>query len=495
MNGSTPGKQAGVLFAGRSAATLAEVVAPLIIVRLLGKTDVGVLTAILLVYTTLSMVLTAGLPGTLSFHLPGRPKGERKAISGAMIRVLFGLAGAAAAILLVLGGLDYFDVLPSDVRLFNLVALVGFPFGDIPMRMLPNMLVIEGRDRAAATLPIIRSVGLSLGTLVPLALGSDVWTVMMTLSAVGIVFVFVTLFYFRAVYEEEPTVDTPVTGWELLKFSLPVGLTELVSNLNSRFDRFLIIPLGAIAYAEYGAGSWQFPVIPSIAYAVGVAYAPQFADLFKRGAKREAVDLWRSQSAQTALLVVPLSMFFVVAAEETIELLFTADYLNGASVFRLYAIMTLGRITAFGSILIAAGRPDYVFRSALIALGSNVVLSVPLVLWIGFNGPALGTLLAFVPMVCAYTWYIGRAAEMSFYEVFPLTALLRTIAVAAVPAIAAVAYKVLVEAPVATKLVIEALIVLGGFALVGTVTGIISRREWRFAKEFVQLKVFRKTVT
>lgn len=492
MNGSNPATQAGVLFAGRSAATVAEVIAPLVIVRLLGKTDVGILTALLLVYTTLSMVLTAGLPGTLSFHLPLRPGPERRAVASSMLRLLLYLGGAAALVQIALAALDYAGLFQPDLKLIYLAALIGLPFGDIPMRMLPNMLVIEGRDRPAAALPVIRSIGLTFGTLIPLALGSNVWTVMVVLSFVGLGFLAITMTYYRLVYSGETVVSSPLSAFELMKFSIPVGLTELVSNLNSRFDRFLIIPLGMIAYAEYGAGSWQIPLIPGITYAVGVAYAPRFAELFKAGSPREAVEIWRAQAIKTALIVVPIALFFAVAAEETIELLFTSEYLNGASVFRLYALMTMGRITAFGSILIAAGRPDYVFRSALIAFGSNVVISVPLVLLMGFNGPALGTLLAFIPMVCGYTWYIGRTAGVPFSQVFPLLDFARTVGVAAIPAAAAVAFKLFVDGPLVMKLTAEAVIVLGGFALAGTLLKLIGREEWTFAKEFVQLKLFWK---
>lgn len=494
MNDSNPATQAGVLFAGRSAATIAEVIAPLIIVRLLGKADVGILTALLLVYTTLSMVLTAGLPGTLSFHLPLRPSEERRAVASSMLRLLLYLAGVAAFAQLILAWMDYAGYFQPDLKLIYLAALIGLPFGDIPMRMLPNMLVIEGRDRSAAALPVIRTLGLTLGTLIPLALGLDVWAVMEVLSFVGIGFLVITVIYYRRVYGGEPVVASPLSAMELMKFSIPVGLTELVSNLNARFDRFLIIPLGVIAYAEYGAGSWQIPLIPGITYAVGVAYAPRFAELFKSGSPGKAVEIWRAQAVKTALIVVPIAIFFAIAAEETIELLFTSDYLNGASVFRLYSLMTIGRITAFGSILIAAGRPDYVFRSALIAFGSNVVISVPLVLLIGFNGPALGTLLAFVPMVIGYTWYIGRATGVPFAQVFPLLDLAKTVGIAVIPAAAAIAFKIYVDAPVITKLAAEAVIMLGGFGLLGTVSRLIGREEWKFVKDFVSMKPFRRRI-
>jgi O-antigen/teichoic acid export membrane protein len=485
--------QAGVLAVGNVLATLAEVIAPLIIVRLLGKTDVGILTALLLVNTTLTMVLTVGLPGTLAFHLPARPAPERRAIVAKMGRLLLGLGFAAALVQTLIAGLSWADVFDTEVRLYYLVALVGLPLGDLPMRMLPNMLVVEGHERAAASTSIIRSLGLSLGTLVPLALGASVWTVMWVLSGVGLVFGLVTVAYYRLVYGGIERGTTGLTARGLVHFALPIGVTELIGNLNKRFDRFLLIPLGAIALAEYSAGSWQVPIVPSIAGAVGVAYGPRFAELFKAGRLSESVDVWREQAAKTALLVVPISLVFVVAAEETVTLLFTADYIDGASVLRYYALMTAGRITAFGTILVAAGKPKYVFYSALIAFLSNVAISVPLTIWIGFNGPALGTLLAFVPMVGAYTWFIGRVSGVPFREVYPLGAWLRVVATA-LPAVAvALLFKFEVEASPLVGLAAQAAIVLVGFAAAGTLTGLITRDDWRFLRRYVLLQLSRRS--
>ncbi|MEM9998403.1 MAG: oligosaccharide flippase family protein [Bacteroidota bacterium] len=483
--------QAGVLAVGQILATLIETIAPLVIVRILGKADVGVLTALLLINTTLTMVLTVGLPGTLAFHLPGRASGERRTIVVKMGLLLLALGGGVALCQLTIAGLSWSGVLDTEVKLYYLVALVGLPLGDLPMRMLPNMLIVEGRDRAAASTSIIRSLGMSLGTLIPLALGADVWTVMLVLSGLGVVYLVLTFAYSAFVYRGVAPTPTSMTTGGLIRFAVPIGLTELVSNINNRFDRFLIIPLGAVALAEYNAGSWQVPVVPSLAYAVGVAYGPRFATLFKENRLRDAVALWREQAKKTALLVVPLCLVFVVAAEETVTLLFTADYLDGASVLRLYALMTMGRITAFGTILVAAGRPAFVLRSALIAFGANVVISVPLVMLIGFNGPALGTLLAFVVMVAGYTWHIGRVADVPFRQVFPLGAWLRVV-LTALPAVAlAAAFKLFVETGPVLGLAGQAAIILVGYAITATLTGLVSAEEWRFLRRYLLLRLNR----
>lgn len=480
--------QAGILAIGQTLATLAEVITPLVIVRILGKADVGSLAGLLLVYTTLSMIATLGLPNTLQFHLAGLTGGERRATSRRMGLLLLLVGGVVAVIFIGIAVLADTDLITTEVRLEYLAFLIVLPMGDIPMRMLPTMLVVEGAGRLAASVSLVRSLGITLGTLVPLALGMDVYVVMIVLSGVGVLFGAITVGLYAMAYQGKPLSPTPQTMAEMVRFALPVGLTELVANLNKRFDRLLIIPLGAIALAEYEAGSWQVPIIPGIAYAVGVAYGPRLAELFKSGSGPRAVQVWREQTAKTSLLVVPIAMVFVVAAEEAIEVFFTSDYLNGAKVFRLYAIMTLGRVTAFGTILVAAGKPRYVLLSSLVAFGSNVALSVPLVITLGFVGPAIGTMLAFIPMVCGYSWYIGKAAGVPFREVFPLAAWLKVVLATLAPAACALALKFTLDLPPVVMLIIEALVVLGGFIMVGIATQLITWSEWRYLRSVVLQK-------
>jgi O-antigen/teichoic acid export membrane protein len=490
-NSSRPAHQAGVLAVGRILSTLAESILPLIIVRLLGKADVGILTALLLINTTLTMVFTMGLPDTLSYHLPARTKGERRSIVRRMGFLLLGFGVLVAAIQLLIAGLSDGDILRTELELVFLAALIGLPLGDLPMRMLPNMLIVEGYERAAASTSIIRSLGLSLGTLIPLAMGASVWTVMIVLSGVGLLFGVVTMAFYFVVYRKTESISTSMSSGSLIQFAVPMGLSGLISNINNRFDRFLIIPLGAFAVADYNLGSWQVPIVPSIAYAVGVSYAPHFAELFKAGRLKEVICVWREQATKTALLVVPISLVFVVAAEEIVTILFGAEYIRAAVILRFYALLSMGRITAFGSILVAAGKPGYVMRAAAIAFFSNVLISVPLYFWIGFSGPALGTMLAFIPMVLGYAWYIGKATGVQFTRIYPLVAWLRVVAVAVPGVIAALAFKYYVATSALTGIVVEGLLVLVGFSLVGTLAGLISRKDWKFLSRYVLLKLGR----
>jgi O-antigen/teichoic acid export membrane protein len=498
-------EQAGVLVLGKILATLSEAIVPLVIVRLLGKADVGILSGILLVYSTVALVLTAGFPETLTFYLPTRTPAERRAIARKVLQSLLLLGFLGALVLVVISSLARFapslasgvsgsgrDSTSSVESLKYLALLAIYPIADLPGRMLPNLLIVEQRAKAAAGVGIVKAIGSAVAALLPIALGAPLWVVVLSIGSFGFAFGAVLLYYIGALYRGVEVIESPVSMKTLLRFGLPLGLTDIVSMLNNQLDRYLIVIFFPVtAMAEYQAGAWQIPIITTIPYTVGAVYAPRFVELFRAGRSEEAIDIWRQSALKTALLVVPITMVFLVASEETMELLFTAGYLRAAPVFRWYCVLTLGRIATFGSVIVAAGAPRLIFQAAVFSLLSNAVLCFVLVKLVGFNGPAMGTALAFIPSVTYYCFCIARATKLEFRQIFPLFGFLRVLALACVASLPAWWLKSAVAWPAAARLPAEAFLVLGSFALLGTWVGEIRRPDWAFLANWLRLRMLR----
>jgi O-antigen/teichoic acid export membrane protein len=496
--------QAGILLLGKILAALADAALIFVIVRILGKPSVGVLLALLLIYQTVTTIASAGFPTALMYFLPTRSLEERRAITRRFMVIML-VAGIASASLM--GGVGAVHLL--DPRLLDAVAEIvgsipGEPsaslhyflvlglsaVGDLPARVLPNLLVVENRARAVAIVDIIRSAGRSLATILPLALGLDLWAVSGCLALFGALTGAITFGFFVSIYRGARRVPAPVSYREVIRFSFPIGLTEMVGTLNRQVDRYLIMLwFSAELFAEYQAGAWQIPFVVTIPYAVGSVYTPRFRELFAQGRAQEAIAIWRASVRKVSLLVVPITGVFVVGAEETMEILFTADYTRAATVFRIYCIYTMGRVAAFGNVIVAAGRSELVFRAGFFSLVSNVIISVPLLVLIGFEGPALGTLLAFIPMVLVYCWYIAQATGLRLSQIFPLRGYLGVVGVFAIAAAPAWAVKVALEGSPVAALAAEAAVVLVGFGVVGTLAGLIERADWRFLLDWLRLKV------
>lgn len=487
-------KAAGVLVLGNVLATLADIVMPLIVVRLVGKPDVASLMALLLIYNTVALLVLAGFPQTVTYFLPGRPRVERAAIARKVVRTMT-MLGACAGGLLALIGLAGEQVValvnPTDevVSLRPLMLVALLPLGDLPARLLPNLLVVEGRARAAAGYGVFRSLGISVCTLLPLALGYGVWEVGAALAVLGAAQAVYLMLQMRALYGTTPHVESPISVRHLFRFGIPLGATDIVAMLTNRLDRFLILlTFPDFMFAVYAAGAWQIPIVTTLPFLVGTAIAPKMVEAFAAKRPRDALALWQQSIDKVALLVVPITLVFVVAAEEVVHLFFTEEYAQAADVLRWYAMLGVGRVAAFGIVIVAAGKPKFVLQAALLSLATNVALMFPLLFIVGFEGPAVALALAFPPIAAYYCWCISRASGIPLRDIFPLRRYLRVLALALVGVAVAVVFKLGVDTTPAIGLAVQATIIIGGFALLGTLTGTIRGADWRYVWNWLRLK-------
>jgi O-antigen/teichoic acid export membrane protein len=148
-------------------------------------------------------------------------------------------------------------------------------------------------------------------------------------------------------------------------------------------------------------------------------------------------------------------------------------------------------VTVFGGLLVAAGKPRFVLRAATWSLVANAVISVPLLYTIGFLGPAIGTTIAFIPTVYFYCHYIAKASDVPISFTFPVWGFVRVILVALPACAAAVAIKLWAPWDYRLIFLINTVVILGGYALVGTVVGLLRREDWRFASNWVWLRVMK----
>jgi O-antigen/teichoic acid export membrane protein len=360
---------------------------------------------------------------------------------------------------------------------------------DLPFRLLPNVLIAEGRARRAAALQVLRTICLTLSTLVPLALQASVETVIIVYAVVRWVFGIALFWEFSELYGKVPRVPSPLGVWELFAFSLPLGATDAFALANQQLDRWLImLALPAARFAEYQAGAWQVPIIGTIAYSVGTAYTPELVRLFQAREPYAALGVWQRGIHKTSLIVVPVTMALVVGADELMPLMFTKAYASAAEVFRCYSTLSFLRVAAFGTVIVAAGRPRMTVHVAALGFLYNAVFGIPLVIKLGFIGPALGAGIAFVFQVATYVYFIARAAEVPVSHVFPVRNYLRVFALSAAGGAAGWAVKLLLHVPPGLLLVAEITTVLGVFVALASMTKTIERSDWIFLKDWLKLK-------
>ena len=498
-------RDVGVLVFGRILAILAEAIMPFVIVRLLGKADFGAFTGLLLIYTTLSVILTAGFPAAILYFLAGRKPESRLAISRRLFRSVMGLGCVIGGLLYVIGlvGNDVLAALgewisddPSaskdSVDLSYLTFFALYPVFDVLARIFPNFLIAENRAGTAATFGVFRAIGISTATVVPAALGAGVSGIVGGMTLFSMVQGVWIWSIFRKQYRGVARREAEVTVREMIRFAFPLGLTDVVNNLNATIDRYAILLfMTAAAFAEYRAGAWQLP-LTMIAYSVGHVYMPRFVELAKANEGLEVIRLWRESIHKVSLIVIPICLVFLVGAEEFVTLAFTEDYLAAVPVFQLYVVYTMARVASFGAVILAAGKATYILRASLFALLANLVITVPLTFFLGFVGPAVGTLIAFIPTVGVYCHYIGKALNIPLTRTFPVVRWLQIVLIASIAALPSLGIKMAVAPHPATGLILYAVTTVPLFIVLGRMTRLIQPEDLKFAKDWLKLKFLKK---
>ena len=101
------------------------------------------------------------------------------------------------------------------------------------------------------------------------------------------------------------------------------------------------------------------------------------------------------------------------------ELLYSAKYLPGVPVFRVYTLVLLLRCTYFGMIMNALGQSKKIFYCSVASLVFNAILN-PLLFWImGAIGPAIATFLSMLIVLVGQLWMTAKSVEIAFRDIFP----------------------------------------------------------------------------
>ncbi|MCC5933626.1 MAG: polysaccharide biosynthesis protein [Balneolales bacterium] len=157
-------------------------------------------------------------------------------------------------------------------------------------------------------------------------------------------------------------------------------------------------------YAVYEIGARKIPFVIALTSAVSAALVSEYSKLLKTGTYDAALREARNASRRLSMLLLPVLAVLFVFAEQVLFVLF-GGYADSAPIFRIYLLTVLTQLVFPQSMLLALGRSDVNARFSVAELAFNVALSLALVIWIGFAGPALATLASHVFFTAAMFWY------------------------------------------------------------------------------------------
>ena len=168
--------------------------------------------------------------------------------------------------------------------------------------------------------------------------------------------------------------------------------------------------------------------------------------------------------------------------------MFSSDYAVAWVVFAIYSLSLLQRVCDNGMLLRAINETPTITRWALYTLALNLLLSVPLVIWVGMAGAAVAT-------VCAniVTWFYAlnkasAALKVSIHELFPFRFYMRTLLVAALSALPVIIVDDFISGDAVTLLLLKTVLYLITFSTLSSISGVCNKQDWVFLGRLIGLR-------
>ena len=430
-------------------------------------------------------LFSLGLPNALNYFLPGyTTEAEKRSFIGFYFSVMTVLALLLAAVMALAGNgiAAYYG--NAQLTAYSYVLML-LPWTKMMLASRSNLLIAEGH--------IMREIAYSGANSFLLALIAllTLWTPVhfdryLALYA-AVECIFAVLVYAEAFFMSGRTAAAPVRWSDiraLFAYSIPLGLSAAVSALSLDLDRLVIGFLSneaAVAIYANAGRELPFSLIPTAFTAVCF---PQMAVMIRAHRYRAAVTRWKQIMVINYFILAFCTSASVVFAPQIIGLLYSDAYLGGVTVFRIYALTLLLRITYWGMLLNAFGRTKEILYNSALCLAVNASLSVLFYHVIGFSGPALATLISIAAIAGLQLLRTSKLLGMPVRSLIPLRRLIPPTSVCMLSGFAAWGVMRLLHAGIDSRGILLAVVIgllWGGFYL--CIFGKTLFAEWKRLNE------------
>jgi len=414
---------------------------PMFLVRVLTKLEYGTYQQLLIIGTASARVLVLGLPSAVYYYYNIVTDVKKRALitQTAVLTFLTGLLGALG---IYLARYKIADAMSNQLLVDLIPIYCIYVVFYVASEYVVDALISKNKYRLSVGMQgaeiLIRFVIIIL----PIVLGGGLTELILSIA-------FYALFrfgmYTLAIREEFFPVDRHSFDWPFIKeqfnYSIPLALSSVIGIIGRLLDRVIIsTSFSTTQYAIYSVGALEIPLDYIFQRSVSNVLRATLPPLVKEGRFDEIVRIWRASVRKLAFIILPVFVFLTYFAYEFITLLFTDDYRESVNVFRVYLMLVPLHIFVLSPLPQVFGKTGITMKITIVTVISNLILSIVLVMTLGYYGPAIATIVTTYMASGIYFVIAMRLLNRSALELFPIKAISGIAAVAvAATVIAAIA--------------------------------------------------------
>lgn len=418
-------KEASLLTLSKTVSLLITIVTAMLLSRFRSLEEYGTFSQLALVLNLLITLCLLGIPNAINYFLP---RVDNEWEKQDFLNTFFTLN----TILSVVAGIVMVASMPILVRYFKNHRLYEFyyfaiimPWAKITIQERGNLLIASRKTKTLTIYMFLNSLCL-LGIILFTQIIHQNFQFYMRLYVV-VEMVFALLVYWE-VHKLSGKFRFHINKElcrQILVFSVPIGLSDMVSTITREVDKLMIggfLDIESLAIYTNAAREIPLTVISTSVIAV---LMPKLSKMVKDKKIEEAVDMWKNTISLTYIFMCFGVAVLITFAPQVMTILYSPKYLPGTGVFRIYSLILLWRTTYFGTMLSLHGETKKILLCSISSMLLNIALNYVLFKILGFTGPAWSTFLAIGIMNMFQLRFSAKITGIPISKLFPWFDLLK----------------------------------------------------------------------
>ncbi|WP_066175330.1 oligosaccharide flippase family protein [Bacillus marinisedimentorum] len=421
-------RKALLLSVGNAINAIVAIISLMVITRYLSVNDYATYKQTFLAFNFILPILSLGLTEGLYYFLPT----EKKRFSGRVMDcfVIYLFIGLIFSFFILFGGNEFIAQRFNNNEVADLMLwLIPYSLVVLLINCSSVIFNIQNRMRVFIVANLITGLFITLTLILVVILmptaESAVVVVSLTKFVQGLIFIYLTI----KVLPNDDWKPKISTIKQILYFSFPVGLTNMMGTITSQMDGlFVSVMTSPEIYAVYSIGAVEVPIIGIILGSISAAMIPEIRKLIEERHLDESSKLFILATKKVASITLPIMCFLLLWSKEFIEVMYSNEYLDSAPIFQVYLLYFLIRISFTGPVFVSLGLNKFLLLKTLISLLLNVVLTYIFISHIGAIGAAIGTILSSI-IVTAFLVFPKLSKEFSVpaWQLYPFKSVVKLI--------------------------------------------------------------------
>lgn len=411
------------IFSSKTLTMLTGIISAMLLSRSLSLEDYGTYSQVILVVTISISVFSLGLPYSINYFMGGEITDKNKFVPNfySLISILF----LINFIILFLFGEQVSNLLNNENLIKFTYMLVVLPFSKVIAQSLDNLLVVEKKTNLLITFRVGKSLALLLVVIFIFFNSISFGFFMAFYTIVEVLFLLASLYIIKIVLKYKLINIDFIRFKNILKFSIPVGLSSIIWSLNIQLDKLMVsLRYDVELVGIYTNASRELPFTILVS-AVSAVLIPEISKIvnnkfYSEESKYSSVlSVWHDTIKFTTIFLILFSVISIVFAREIITLLYSEKFLLGTNVFIVYAILLIFRVTYFPLIVFTKGMTKTILNYSLYAFLFNILFNILLGLIFGYIGFSIASVLSILFINILYLIKSSNIMGIKFKLIFP----------------------------------------------------------------------------